>query len=622
MAEGTLGGILGDEDEKAEVEAPEGHASAEAFAAAVAAIASRQDPGVARRTEEFLGDQSHLLKIQAQHLEDEHALRLAHLRNQVREENVRRLGLRLRVGLQIFVALLASVIGAGLVILLHDAVTSHNVVIEPFDAPPALAAHGVTGKVVASGLLDELNRLQSATLSSAAPKRELSNAWSREIKLDVPDTGISLGEISRLLKERFGHDVRINGDLIQTDTGDLALTVRGDRVPAKTFTGTPRELAILSRAAAEYVYAQSEPPRWAAYLVHGGRFEDGIAFCRAAITRADPTDRPYLLLYWATALRMSGGALDTAMTLLRDARTARPDFWITYTEAMTGARALGQEETAWRIGEDLRKAAGGRPGRADDFHYVVWDALTWNLSGIIHAYKSATADSGNFSPGFMASIIGSIEALRHDHEAAARETPVAEADSANYIATATTHFQAGVKASEAGDIMTAANEMELFGEAMKSRLVSSLFPGYTCWVAPADEAAGRTEKADAILQSGGTFVDCFRFRGDILDHRGDWEAAQKAYVDSAALAPDLPAAYYSWGVALARHGDLARAEAKLKDANQRGPHWADPLKAWGDVMVKQGKTKEALAKYDEALKYAPNWKQLKEAREAAAKHTN
>jgi len=37
------------------------------------------------------------------------------------------------------------------------------------------------------------------------------------------------------------------------------------------------------------------------------------------------------------------------------------------------------------------------------------------------------------------------------------------------------------------------------------------------------------------------------------------------------------------------------------------------------VLVKQDNAKEALAKYDAALKYAPNWKQLKEAREAAAK---
>jgi hypothetical protein len=40
MAEGLVGGILGEEDEKPEVEAPEALAGAEAFAAAVAAIAS------------------------------------------------------------------------------------------------------------------------------------------------------------------------------------------------------------------------------------------------------------------------------------------------------------------------------------------------------------------------------------------------------------------------------------------------------------------------------------------------------------------------------------------------------------------------------------------------------
>ena len=42
MAEGIIGGILGEEDEKPESEAPEALAAAEAFAAAVAAIASRR----------------------------------------------------------------------------------------------------------------------------------------------------------------------------------------------------------------------------------------------------------------------------------------------------------------------------------------------------------------------------------------------------------------------------------------------------------------------------------------------------------------------------------------------------------------------------------------------------
>ena len=83
--------------------------------------------------------------------------------------------------------------------------------------------------------------------------------------------------------------------------------------------------------------------------------------------------------------------------------------------------------------------------------------------------------------------------------------------------------------------------------------------------------------------------------------------------------PGTWSGYYSWAVALAKHGDLDAALAKLTEANQRGPHWAEPLKAWGDVLAKQRHTKEALAKYAAALKYAPNWKQLKDAREAVAK---
>jgi tetratricopeptide (TPR) repeat protein len=161
--------------------------------------------------------------------------------------------------------------------------------------------------------------------------------------------------------------------------------------------------------------------------------------------------------------------------------------------------------------------------------------------------------------------------------------------------------------------------MEAFGRAFTNPAVGNNFAGYNCWIAPAEEAAGHPDRADALLKSAGTYVDCYRFRGDILDGRGDWTGAQKAYADAVTLAPDLPAAYYSWGVALAKHGDLAGGEAKFRDANQRGPHWADPLKAWGDVLVKQGNTKEALAKYDEALKFAPNWKELKYVREALAK---
>jgi hypothetical protein len=48
MAEGMLGGILGDEDEKPDVGTTEILAGAEAFASAVAARLAGSDPGVAQ----------------------------------------------------------------------------------------------------------------------------------------------------------------------------------------------------------------------------------------------------------------------------------------------------------------------------------------------------------------------------------------------------------------------------------------------------------------------------------------------------------------------------------------------------------------------------------------------
>jgi hypothetical protein len=105
MAEGILGGIVGGEEQKSEIAAPEPLAGAEAFASAVAAKLAGNDPGVARKTEEFLSDQSQLLRVQKQHLEEEHAARLHFLRGQAREVDIRRFGLRLRVGFHLFFVL-------------------------------------------------------------------------------------------------------------------------------------------------------------------------------------------------------------------------------------------------------------------------------------------------------------------------------------------------------------------------------------------------------------------------------------------------------------------------------------------------------------------------------------
>ena len=200
----------------------------------MAAEQAKHHAGVARATEAFLEEQRLLLQGQREELTEQRALRLSHLKSQSREGKLRRFGQRIRNGMQVLTALVFIAIGAGLIVMLYDAFNTRSVVVEAFDTPPALLARGLSGKVVAGGLLDQLTRLQAATRTSAA-KRNLSNAWTGDIKVEVPETGLSLGDIDRMLKARFGHDLHIGGDLVQTDAGDLALTVRGDGLLPKAF---------------------------------------------------------------------------------------------------------------------------------------------------------------------------------------------------------------------------------------------------------------------------------------------------------------------------------------------------------------------------------------------------
>jgi tetratricopeptide (TPR) repeat protein len=637
MAEEMLGGILGEEEERPEVESPEALAGAEAFtaamaakfAAAVAVKLAGNDPGVARKTEVFLDKQAQLLEIQAQHLKDEHDARLHFLQGQAREVDLRRFGLRLRVSFQLLLALLATAIGIGLLVMVRDAVTSRSVVIDSFDAPPALAANGLSGKVVAAGLLDVLTRIQAAN-RSGVEQRALSNAWTNEISIEVPETGISIGQIERMLKTRFGHDQHIDGDLVQTETGGLLLTVRGSGVMPKSFVDGTRNLEKLLTQAGEYVYGQSQPGLWTAYLSNNDRDEEAIRFAQSTYITADLSERPYILNYWANAIADGGGvaAARNALSLYREAIRLNPDYWNGYHNVMDSLFSLGDEEAIVETGKQLMKRAGGRPGRAPEFYYENYDLAVWDLPA---AHSSAIADmeshhgvgTTTFATGPENLNVAAIEVQMHDVESAEFRLKTTPIDQKNRPDVATAADARALLAEERGDLKEAAREWDSFAMEYVDPVVSSTGAQFICYAAVTYEKTGQPAKADAALNAVGkvTLVDCYRFRGDVLDLRGDWAAAQEWYAKAVKLAPSIPSGYYSWGVALAKHGDLDGAAAKFRDANQKGPHWADPLKTWGDVLVKQSNTKEALAKYDEALKYAPNWKQLKEAREATAKKT-
>jgi len=618
MRKGFFETLLGEDSEGPQHQARGPGSLAGAFAAAIAAITARSDTEVARQTSEFLRHQTHLLSLQIQDFREEQPLRIAHLKHQSRLLLHQRIGIQLRIGFQLLIVLAGCLIIAAVAIMIRDAVTSRRVVIEPFDAPPALSARGISGKVVASGLLDALTLLQNATRADAA-KRDLSNAWSSEIQLEVPETGMSLSEISQVLRSRFGHDMHISGELVQSDAAGLVLSVRGDGVPPRTFTGAHDQLAGLTTAAAEYVYAKSEPVLWAYYLSNLGRAAEAAEFSRTTFATAAPADRPYLLNTWANALLVVNGPSQEALSLYRSALKLKPDYWVAHSNIIIVLAALGDEEGAWRAGEDMRRAAGGRPGRAPETYYQNFDSLVGNYGPMLDALLADAEANGGVGAGtsVVNGWIADIQLRLHDAAAADITLQTIPPDANDPFIPALTHFVHGRLATEAGDLQRAADEMDAFATLYADRRVSSNVPGYHCWVGAAEDAAGRIEAADAFFRRAGTFVDCYRFRADALDRRGDWVGAQRAYADAVALAPHLPAAYYSWGLALTRHGDVASAERKLMQAHERGPAWADPLKSLGDVLAGQQRWREAAENYDEALRLAPEWTALRSAREVA-----
>lgn len=625
MAEqgGVVEGILG-AVESEEKEAEETAARADDVATVVMMDAARFDPELSKEAREYLKKQGSLVELQIHHFDEERRLAIEAAKR-------KRFSDHLRMSFQLFLTLVGAAIGVGAIFMVHDAVTSRSVVIDLFDTPHALVERGITGKTVSAGLLDVLSKIQTASRSAVA-SRSMSNAWTDDIAIEVPETGLSIGQIERTLKARFGHDQHIDGDLVQTETGGLALTVRGNGILAKTFSDDTRDLDKLLVEAGEYVYSQSQPGIWMAYLINNNRPDDAIRFAQAAYAGTDLGEKPYMLKSWASAVITKGGAgaARRALPLLRESLRLKPDFWIGYNNTMSALESFGEEEGAVRLSEQMMKVSGGRPGRAPETSYLNYELVTWDLQPV-HAWLIADMAS-NGGAGTEASAFGAENLLiaqlgvqLHDVDEVTlrvQATPVDEKNAPDVAAAASAK---ALLAEESGDWKAAADEWDVLAAAYANPTVSTANPQYMCYAAPSYEKTGQSAKADAALDAPmktvgiSTFVDCYRFRGDVLELRGNWAGAQEWYAKAVNLAPSIPSGYYSWGMALAKHGDLNGAAEKFKDANLKGPHWAEPLKAWGDVLVKQEHKADAIAKYDAALKHAPNWRQLKEAREAVAK---
>ena len=179
----------------------------------------------------------------------------------------------------------------------------------------------------------------------------------------------------------------------------------------------------------------------------------------------------------------------------------------------------------------MKQLAGGRPGRAPEIQYFNWDQMTWDiqaaLSELVADLDSTSGEGTNF--GAQWAFVPVLETQLHDPNAADLALSTAGYDEPDELNRASRHWANAMLADERGNAALAAQEWEQAVAAYSNPLLSIVAANLPCFAARAFERAGRHADADRALDVVGKrrFVDCFRFRADILDARGNWAAAQR-----------------------------------------------------------------------------------------------
>ena len=312
--------------------------------------ASREDAGAFLKDQrDLIADQRKMLHLQMEELREENPLKLSHLR-------IRRFGDYAKMALEISVGLLMLMLVAGISLMVWKAAHSEEVIIESFSVPPDMAARGITGQVVASQLLDKLTLMQNETITSR-PGQAYAGGWGDDIKVEIPDTGVSVGEAYRFLKNWLGHDTRIGGEVIRTATG-IAITARSGSDGGASFAGSENDLDALVQKAAEHVYRGTQPYRYGAYLGSHDRIAESLVVFKALAASGPPQERAWGYIGW-NRQTIGSAAPAFRLWLLQRALALDPDNSTPVGNSAALELALGQEEEAL---SDLRKTvsmAGG-----------------------------------------------------------------------------------------------------------------------------------------------------------------------------------------------------------------------------------------------------------------------
>ena len=577
--------------------------TADTSGAAVALALGRigKDKGLNADAAEFLRKQSLMLDVQMEHLHEQRALQVRHLEHQEKHLRLRYFGDRLRIGLQLLGIIAGLAVVAFLGALAWSAYEDHGVTIEAFSVPPDLAQRGLTGQVAANQLLDRLAELQAQTVTSR-PASSYANDWGGDIKVEIPETGVSIGELNRYLREWLGSETRISGEIVKTPDG-IAVTARAGDASGRRFAGAEADIDRLIAQAAEAVYKQTQPYRYAVFLSSHGRRDEAVATFAWLARSGRPEDRAWAYTGWASILFQQGRYRDAAR-LAGSAISLNPRLQPAYPIRGLSLSNMGlveadlaharRELVLLQSGREVG-LPGGPQAKSARIRF-----LQGTIAGMI----------GDFSRA--AELLASLDPI--DFEGAAQGYLPVELEASSLRGA---HDIAAARRLATGSLGDRVSEhMALEDWSGLARLIDAVVVQNAAAIPPSAGGTlavvyahvGRVAEADAWASR--TALDCYgclMARGLIASSRRDWRAVDRWYAEAVRQGPSLPFAHSDWGQALLGKGDLDGAIAQLKQAHDISPHFADPVELWGEALMKEGDKEGAAAKFREADRYAPHW---------------
>jgi tetratricopeptide (TPR) repeat protein len=563
----------------------------------------------------LISDQKNLVRLQAKELA--HELELRHWSLLVRHLSSL-LKLTFEVGLAVAAAALACFLGAAV----WNATHADGLVIERFSVPPDLAARGLTGDVVAGELLDRLTELNQSTLSVRTGK-SYAASWGDEIKVEIPDTGVSVAEAYRFLRRWLGHESHISGAVWHNQSG-IVITARFEG-KSVTVSGPDSDIGTQIRKAAEAVFSLSQPYRYGAYLMTRGRAAEAAAVFRQQVADGSAVNRAWGLLGLARALALNGDISPReAERMYREAAELDPSNIPAQRNIVGAEQVLSRLEDAASDSRNLTgllSHGGDRDISIDDTTLAVDQEMTANdLRELTGAYGEEVASianilrSGNGSTRTNLStrlILQEINA----HDLKAARVPTRDRDrkfqSADQFALGGIQINVNMAAAEqnwpAALAAAASAEPLLKRHAIRERYLVTI----ASVQAYAEARLGRFRTAEVLIATTpGDCDECMLMRARIAELEGKPARADWWFARAVHDAPSIPLMYATWGEALLGRGKLDEAIAQFKLANQKGPHFADPLEGWGEALMAKNRSHLALAKFAEADKYAPKWGRL------------